>query len=292
MFIYIQAAQGEIYTINQTAPYLKVFTDFRTSAEENKEISDGKDAFSFSKNLCFSNVVFSYSDDRKILSDINLLISKGEMIGLIVPSGAGKTTIVDLILRLFNPSFGEILIDEKPVTKIDLEKWRNNIRYVSQDIFLLNDTIENNIKFFDETIRHKDVIEATKMANVYDFINSLPQGFDTIIGERGGMLSGGERQRVALARALVKIPSLLILDEATSSLGSESESLIQQAIDNLRGRTTVVIIAYRLSTVTDCDKIMVLENGEIAEQGSPKELLNNPSSTFYKMYNTQHKSYS
>lgn len=289
MFIYIQAAQGEIYTINQTAPYLKVFSDFRTSAEENKEVSGGNDAFSFNNDFRFSDVAFSYSDDRKILSDIDFSIAKGEMAGLVGPSGAGKTTIVDLILRLFIPSSGEILIDGKSITKIDLEEWRNNIRYVSQDIFLLNDTLENNIKFFDNTIQHKDIIEATKMANVYDFINSLPQGFDTIIGERGVMLSGGERQRIALARALVKIPSLLILDEATSSLDSKSESLIQQAIENLRNKTTVIIIAHRLSTVTNCDKIMVLENGKIAEQGSPKELLNNSNSLFHKMYNMQNQ---
>ena len=289
MFVYLQAAQGELYTINQAAPYLKAFADFRTSAEENKEINDGRNPFIFKEDLRFNDVEFSYMEDRKILSGINFSVNKGEMVGLVGPSGAGKTTIVDLLLRLFNPSSGDILVDGKKIKEIDLVDWRGNIRYVSQDVFLLNDTIDNNIRFFDESISHKDIIEASKMANVYDFINSLSQGFNTVIGERGVMLSGGERQRIALSRALVKIPSLLILDEATSSLDSESELLIQQAIENLRGKTTVIIIAHRLSTVTNCDKLVVLDEGKIVEQGSPKELLNNTSSSFYKMYDMQNK---
>ncbi len=287
MFVYLQAAQGELYTINETAPYLKAFVDFRSSAEENREINNGLLAFNFTKEIDFNSISFSYTDNRKILSGINFSIAKGEMVGLIGSSGAGKTTIADLLLRLFNPSSGKILIDGTSIDEIDLVKWRGGVRYVSQDIFLLNDTIENNIKFFSNMLNHDDIVIASQMANIYDFINSLPKGFNTIIGERGVMLSGGERQRIALARALVRIPDILILDEATSSLDSESEALIQSAIEKLRGRVTILAIAHRLSTILNSDRIVVLVDGTIVEQGVPGELLNNRESRFHQFYHAK-----
>ena len=207
------------------------------------------------------------------------------MIGLIGPSGAGKTTTVDLLLRLFRPQSGELLIDGVNIDEMDKKSWRNNIGYVSQDIFLLNDTIENNIRFYDDSLSPKDIADATKSANIYDFIETLPDKLQTIVGERGIQLSGGQRQRIVLARILARKPSILILDEATSALDNESEHKIQEAIRDLRGKLTIIIVAHRLSTVIHSNRILVLKDGIIAEEGSPQELLNNTKSYFYKNYN-------
>jgi ABC-type multidrug transport system fused ATPase/permease subunit len=215
---------------------------------------------------------------------VNFSISRGEMVGLIGPSGAGKTTIVDLVLRLFNPTSGEILLDGKNIRKIKLKDWRKNIGYVSQDIFLINDTIANNIKFYDDSISDKEIEEAAKSANIYDFIQNCPEKFETNIGERGIMLSVGQRQRIIIARVLARQPKFLLLDEATSALDNESELKIKESIDGLKGKVPVFIIAHRLSTVMNCDKVLAIENGKIIEQGEPKKLLNDKKSYFYQIY--------
>ena len=207
------------------------------------------------------------------------------MVGLIGPSGAGKTTIVDLLLRLFRPQNGELLIDGTNIDEVDKKSWHDNIGYVSQDIFLINDTIENNIRFYNSSLNHKDIAEVTKSANIYDFIESLPDKLQTFVGERGVQLSGGQRQRIVLARILARKPSILVLDEATSALDNESEHKIQEAIKGLRGKLTILIVAHRLSTVMHADKIAVIKDGIIAEEGSPQELLSNTESYFYKNYN-------
>ena len=207
------------------------------------------------------------------------------MIGLIGPSGAGKTTIVDIILRLFNPTKGEILLDGNNINSININEWRKNIGYVSQDIFLKNDTIANNIKFYNDSISDREMKEAAKMANIYDFIQSCPDKFATVIGERGLLLSTGQRQRIVIARILARRPKILILDEATSALDNESEVQIQEVIENLKNKVTVLLIAHRLSTVMNCNKLLVLQDGEIKEQGSPKELLADENSYYYKVSN-------
>lgn len=207
------------------------------------------------------------------------------MTGIIGPSGAGKTTIIDLFLRLLHPQEGEILIDGINIDEIDKKSWHNNIGYVSQDIFLLNDTIENNIRFYSDSLNHKDIAEASKSANIYDFIETLPDKFQTFVGERGIQLSGGQRQRIVLARILARKPQILVLDEATSALDNESEHKIQEAIKNLRGKLTILIVAHRLTTVMNTNKILVLKDGFIVEEGSPEELLENKRSYFYKNYN-------
>lgn len=206
------------------------------------------------------------------------------MIGIIGPSGAGKTTTVDLILRLFEPQSGTILIDGVPSTEIRLHELRRNIGYVSQDIFLENDTIEQNIKFYRGYITDEDMMKAAKDAGIYEFIGELPKGFQSMIGERGILLSGGQRQRVILARILAQNPQILILDEATSSLDNESEAVVRQSLDNLKGKVTVIIIAHRLSTVMHLDRLLALEHGRIMEEGTPQELLENPKSYFHKVY--------
>ena len=287
MFAFIQAIQGKINAINGVVPYLQVMLDYWEGALKNPEIDGDINVFSFKDKIELRDVSFAYSKDAPVLKNLNLEIKRSEMVGIVGPSGGGKTTLVDLMLRLFTPGSGEILMDNKNINTVNLKSWRENIGYVAQDIFLINDTIESNIKFYDESINHGQVIEAAKMANIYDFIETLPEGFQTQVGERGIKLSGGQRQRIALARTLVRKPKILILDEATSSLDSDSETMIQNSIKVLRGTTTLIVIAHRLSTVQHADKLYAISNGEIIESGTPAELLSNKDSYFSKAYNTK-----
>ncbi len=207
------------------------------------------------------------------------------MVGLVGSSGTGKTTMVDLLLRLLKPQEGKMLLDGEDISEIKLSQWRKSIGYVPQDPFLLNDTIENNIKFYNKDLRQEDIIKAAKMANIYDFIESQPQKMDTAVGERGVNLSGGQKQRIVLARILAKKPQLLILDEATSSLDNESEIIIQKSVEKLKGKITVLAIAHRLSTILNFDKVFIMGNGRIIESGNPRELLEKQNSHFFKIYN-------
>lgn len=286
VFTYVQMAQSNLHAIYGLAPHLVSVAEYRSEVARSREADSGTEGFSFKNSLEFKNVGFSYSRERGIvLKNLNFRIKKGEMTGIIGPTGAGKTTVVDLLLRLYSPTEGEILLDGKNIAEISMREWRNNIGYVSQETFLLNDTIENNIRFYGEEISRQDIKEAAKLANTLDFINSLPQKFATVIGERGIMLSGGQRQRIILARALARRPQILVLDEATSALDSESESLIQKSIEGLKGTITVLAIAHRLSTVKISDRIIVLDKGKIIEEDSPEELLKNKDSYFFKVYN-------
>ncbi|OGN08971.1 MAG: hypothetical protein A3J46_04995 [Candidatus Yanofskybacteria bacterium RIFCSPHIGHO2_02_FULL_41_11] len=282
---FMQGINTRLNSINEALPHLQTVIDFEKHAEDHEEKDEGDLPFSFEKEMSVKNVSFAYNSDRRVLNNLSLNIKRGEMVGLIGPSGAGKTTLVDILLRLFRPGSGEILIDGKNINDIRVTEWRKKVSYVSQEIFLLNDTIENNIKFYDASISDKDIVEATKMANIYDFIYSLPDNFKTIVGERGVRLSGGQRQRIILARALARKPEVLILDEATSALDNESEVLIQKSIESLKNQVTVLAIAHRLSTVMNSDRLIVMDNGKIIEEGKPSELLENKDSYFYKAYN-------
>src|SRR3989344_5363247 len=290
MFTFVQSIQGKFNVVNESLPLINILVAYEKEIDKNREFVGGNKQFIFKKTLEFKNVSFGYIGGQNIVNALNLSINKGEMVGLIGPSGAGKTTIVDLLLRLFRPNSGELLIDVANIDELDKKSWHKNIGYVSQDIFLLNDTIENNIRFYNNALNHKDIVEATRSANIYDFIETLPDKFQTLVGERGIQLSGGQRQRIVLARILARKPSILVLDEATSALDNESEHKIQEAIKGLRGKLTILIVAHRLSTVMHADKIAVLEDGIIAEEGGPQELLNNSQSYFYKNYNID-KSY-
>ena len=284
MFSFMQTGQRTAQGIVEIVPYIKSVIGYGKVIIENKETDAGTHNFKFENKFEFQNIDFSYNGKAKVLSGINFEIKNGDMIGLVGSSGAGKTTLVDVILRLIKPTSGKILVDGIDLNEISMDSWRKNIGYVTQEMFLLNDTIKNNIRFYDNTISEKDIIEATKVANIYKFIEKLPNKFNTEIGERGLKISGGQRQRIVLARILARKPKILILDEATSSLDATSEKLIQEAIDKLKGKMTVIAIAHRLSTIMNSDKLLILDSGKIIEEGNPKELLERQDSHFYKLY--------
>lgn len=223
-------------------------------------------------DLHFDQVSFAYRSGEPVLRDINLEIAAGTAVALVGPSGAGKSTLVDLVPRFYEPSAGCVRLDGIDLRELDLRELRSRIGIVSQEVILFHDTVRNNIAF-GATADDGNVEDAARVANAHDFIQELPLGYDTVIGERGLQLSGGQRQRLAIARAVLKDPPLLILDEATSALDSASEREVQEAMTRLmRGRTSLVI-AHRLSTVQDCDRIVVVERGRIVEEGTHTELL-------------------
>jgi subfamily B ATP-binding cassette protein MsbA len=228
---------------------------------------------SLDKNVVFDRVSFSYDGEKPILSDISFEIKAGEVVALVGPSGAGKSTLMDLLIRFYDPIKGEIKIDGIDLRKVELGSLRNLMGIVTQETILFNDTVWNNIAYGYENAAESRIYEAAKAANAHSFIMATPEGYQTIIGDRGVKLSGGEKQRLAIARALFKNPPILIFDEATSSLDSESEALVQEAIDRLMKGRTVFVIAHRLSTIQNVDKIVVLEHGRIVQMGDHKSLL-------------------
>jgi ATP-binding cassette, subfamily B, bacterial MsbA len=263
---------------------------FMDSQDEIPEKPGAQPLPPFSRSIQFEHVGFSYdaSDEegRDVLRSINLEVRAGEVLAVVGSSGAGKTTLVHLIPRFFDVSSGRLLIDGRDVRDTTLASLRSQIGVVSQDTVLFNDTVRNNIAYGQPDVPQKVVEEAAKAALAHDFVMALPAGYDTVIGERGVRLSGGERQRLAIARALLKNAPILILDEATSALDSESESLVQSALHNLMTGRTVVVIAHRLSTVRRADRIVVLENGTIADIGSHEDLMKN-FGTYRRLYDLQ-----
>jgi ATP-binding cassette subfamily B protein len=234
----------------------------------------------------FDHVTFGYDADRVILHDISFEVKPGQVAALVGPSGAGKSTITQLVPRFYDPQSGRVLIDEHDVREVTLESLRKGIGIVTQETYLFHDTIASNLRYAKPEATDDELIAAARNANIHEFIISLPQGYETIVGERGHKLSGGERQRLAIARVLLKNPCILILDEATSALDSHNEAAIQDALDVvMRGRTSLVI-AHRLSTIVNADVIFVVENGRIVESGSHAVLLarNGP---YARLYRTQ-----
>lgn len=244
--------------------------------DEVPEIQDAPDAIeceSFSNSIIFNNVSFEYQNGSFLLKNINFALKKGKTIALVGPSGAGKSTIADLIPRFFDVSSGQIMIDNRDIRTIQKRSLRRLMGIVTQETILLNDTIRTNIIYSNQQVDEEMLIAASEAANAIEFIHELPEQFDTIIGERGVKLSGGQRQRIAIARALYKNPPILILDEATSALDTQSERLVQSALENLMKNRTVLVIAHRLSTVINADKIIVLNEGQIVGMGTHSELL-------------------
>jgi len=253
---------------------------------DNKPIiKDGDETFGGLKNsINFKSVMFSYNnDDKYALNNVDFQIPKGKTTAVVGESGAGKSTITNLLLRFYDPQSGNILIDDKPLPNFKISSYRRSIGIVSQDTFIFNDTVSNNIAFgsFEETSQEQ-VVEAAKRAGAHDFISSLPDGYDTFLGERGIKLSGGQRQRISIARAILKDPEILILDEATSSLDSTTEQQIHSAITELSQNRTVVVIAHRLSTIKNADQIIVLNDGRVSEIGNEEELLSDKGE-YYKL---------
>ena len=245
--------------------------------DESPESNPSKNPIhSISGEICFDNVSFSYDNEKPSLANINLTIKKGETIALVGSTGSGKTTMVNLLTRFYNPSSGKILIDGQDIVSYELESYRSNFSYVDQNVRLFNDTISGNIAFGQKESMSIDLIRnAAKVSNSIEFIEKLDKKFDSDIGEDGVTLSGGQRQRLSIARAIAKDSPILILDEATSALDSATEKLVQSAINKMQQDRTTIIIAHRLTTIQNADRIIVLKNGEIIEQGTHLELIKN-----------------
>jgi subfamily B ATP-binding cassette protein MsbA len=241
----------------------------------------------FRSDIVFRDVSFRYQEGDTVLSGVNLKIRKGEVVAIVGPSGAGKSTLVDLVPRFYDPTSGEILIDGVSLRTLDIKSLRNNIGIVTQETILFNDTVRNNIAYGLDDAPIEGVISAAKAANAHNFIVDMPSGYDSLIGERGVKLSGGERQRLSLARAILKNPPILILDEATSALDTESEILVQEAIERLMAGRTSIVIAHRLSTVQHADRIIVIESGSIVERGKHDELLAIENGLYRKLHGLQ-----
>ncbi|WP_127846006.1 ABC transporter ATP-binding protein [Psychroflexus aestuariivivens] len=240
-------------------------------------------------NLEFKNLEFSYPSrpESKVLKQISLKANQGETLAIVGPSGAGKSTMAALILRFYDPQKGQIKFDGIPASEFSLHELRNQMAIVPQDILLFGGTIKENIAYGNPDASEDEIFEAAKKANAHDFIMSFPEAYDTMVGERGVQLSGGQRQRVAIARAVLKNPVILILDEATSSLDSESEKLVQDALDKLMKNRTSFVIAHRLSTIKNADQILVLEHGEILETGTHQDLVQKEGGLYQKLIQLQ-----
>ncbi|KAF2080925.1 ABC transporter ATP-binding protein [Flavobacterium sharifuzzamanii] len=240
-------------------------------------------------NVTFKNVAFSYPtrQEVQVLKDVNFSAEFGQKIAIVGPSGAGKSTISSLLLRFYDITSGEITVDGKNIYDYDLESLRGNMSIVPQDVILFGGTIRENIAYGKPDATDEEIMQAAKQANAFNFVDGFPEKFETLVGERGVKLSGGQRQRIAIARALLKNPSILILDEATSSLDSESEKLVQEALEVLMEGRTSIIIAHRLSTIRNADKILVLDNGKISEEGTHQELINLENGIYKNLSNLQ-----
>jgi ABC-type multidrug transport system fused ATPase/permease subunit len=255
------------------------------------KVSDNPEKIDTSKGeLEFKNVKFRYEKekDKIALNGVDLKIEDGQSVALVGPSGAGKSTVINLILRFYDPESGTLLFNGKDVKNLNVDEYRNLISIVFQDALLFNDTIMNNLKYADLNATKEQVEKACRDADIYEFINELPLKFDTVIGERGLKLSGGQRQRLSIARALLKDPKILILDEATASIDSISENVIQAAIEKIMKDRTTIIIAHRLTTIAKVDKIIVFESGKVVEVGSHSELLSKQG-LYHKLWTTQMK---
>lgn len=273
----LQRAFTAASRLKHHAPVLeKLHPDLYASLHQQTVIETDTSALPFQQDFVLQNVDFHYENmPQLVLNNLNVTIPKGEIIAFVGSTGAGKTTLIDLLVGLLNPTGGQILVDGKPLTKQNQAVWQQQIAYVPQEVFLFDDTVARNIVLgkSDEKIDQQRLIEVTKLADIHDFIiNELPNGFDAPIGERGVRLSGGQRQRLGLARALYRNPSVLVLDEATSALDSITEKSIIDSLKTLPDNMTIVIIAHRLSTVRHADCIYLLENGQVLDNGSYDQL--------------------
>ncbi|HQD35069.1 MAG TPA: ABC transporter ATP-binding protein, partial [Bacteroidales bacterium] len=273
----VQKGLASLDRIEEILNYPETIVDDSEAIEKN----------TFDKEINYENVYFYYNPGQYVLKNINLHISKGQTVAIVGPSGSGKSTLVDLLPRFYDVIDGRITIDGIDIRKIKLNSLHRLFAIVNQDPILFNDSIYNNIAFGRPDATYEEVVQAAKIANAYDFIMESKWGFDTNIGEKGSKLSGGQRQRISIARAVLTNAPILIFDEATSSLDSESEKLVQDAINNLIASKTAIVIAHRLSTVVKADKIIVLKDGEIIESGTHKELIDKPHGFYRYLFEYQ-----
>jgi ABC-type multidrug transport system fused ATPase/permease subunit len=250
-------------------------------------IEDGREELSSLKSgIQFNNITFSYHERANTLKNVSITFEKGKTTAIVGRSGSGKTTIVSLLLRLFEPDKGEIMIDGINLKEYKLSSWLSKIGYVDQETFVLNDTIKNNITFRSVRYYDEDVTKAAGYADAHEFITELPNGYDTVVGDKGVRMSGGQRQRIAVARAMIREPEILIFDEATNALDSISEAAVQKAIDEVSRDHTVIIIAHRLSTIVNADKIIVMSRGRVIEEGTHQELMEKRKG-YWQLYQSQ-----
>jgi len=269
------AAAERIFEICDTEPLIKT----KDGATELKE---------FNNKVTFEHIFFHYEDSEElVLNDINFSVNKGDILALVGPSGGGKSTFVDLIPRFYDPIAGRILIDDTDIKELTVESLRAKMGIVTQETFLFNTSVFDNIAYGLKDFPMDKMIEAAKMANAHTFISEMPNGYDTIIGERGVKLSGGQRQRLTIARALLKNPEIMIFDEATSALDNESEILVQEAIERLMKNRTTFVIAHRLSTIRNATSIIVLDKGRIIQQGTHEQLILQEKGLYKKLYDMQ-----
>ena len=254
--------------------------------EKIVDTPDSKAVTKFNHCISYEAVSFSYNEAEQVLDNVSFTVNSGEVVAIVGPSGGGKSTLLDLLPRFYQPQSGTITIDGIDIQQIKLASLRNMMGIVTQETLLFNDTIANNIAYGLENIGRQEIIEAAKMANAHNFIEEFEKGYESEVGNRGVMLSGGQRQRLAIARALLKNPQILIFDEATSALDTESELLVQQAIDRLMSGRTVLVIAHRLSTIKHADRIIVIDDGRIVESGNHNDLLSN-GGLYNRLYSLQ-----
>ncbi len=278
------ASFGTLYTqiVSAIGATERILEILDTDSEIQMQKSNIKTLLNIEGNVAFENIAFSYPSrpDMQVLKGINIDIKAGQKIALVGQSGSGKSTIVQLLLKFYNPSSGQILLDNKNINELDLTAFRQNIGIVPQEVILFGGTIRENISYGKPEATEDEIKMAAIQSNSWEFIDSFPDGLETIVGERGIKLSGGQRQRIAIARAILKDPKILILDEATSSLDAESEKLVQDALDLLMENRTSIIIAHRLATIREVDCIYVIDKGKIIEKGTHSELIENESGTY------------
>lgn len=283
----ISSLQQSFQQLLHVQPALVSFVEMEKACKDAAEdiIRNNAPPLTINESINFDNVSFSYNKEEKIdvLKSLSFSISARSTLAIVGHSGAGKSTIADVLMGVLYPDCGKILIDGKPLSSESLMPWRQAVAYVPQENFLLNDTVRENLLWFNPEISDNDIHDALSHAVAKDFVEKLPQGLDTVLGDRGVRLSGGERQRLALARALLAKPQLLILDEATSSLDVENEKRIQESIEALHGNMTIVIIAHRLSTIRNADRIIVIDDGRVAEEGTWEELVSKENGRFLEL---------